>query len=38
MRFKKELWHMCLVYYRKCCNKICNGAMAYVSSILQEVL
>ena len=38
MRLVMELWHMCLVYYRKCCNKICNGAMEQVSSILQEVL
>ena len=38
MRFLKEPFHGCLVYYRKYYNEILKGAIPRMSSILQEVL
>ena len=38
MRLIKEPLQGCLVYYRKYCNEAHKGAIAGVSSILQEVL
>ena len=38
MRLIKEPLQGCLVHYRKCCNEAHKGAIAGVSSILQEVL